>query len=352
MNTIFKFKILLLSIVFFISTVSAAEVTFIPTSKIVTQGETFDLNVSIDPMGAAIAGAQLNIEFNNSMLHVNDILEGNLFKKNGISTSFYGGIIDNSQGMVINIYSAILGPFNVSSPETFIIINVTATGSEGEAWINLSNVRICDPEGGYTILNVTNGRINIKRIASELTPPAGVENLKYVSYARDYINWTWTDPGDQDFAKVMVYLNDIYQNDVLKGVQYYNASVAPGTYTIGITTVDIDGNVNPIVVTNNASTILPPVRFINGTVQDSVTKAVLAGVTITTSTGISTTTDESGFYSLAVTEDTYDIIGTSEPKYYPVSMINVMTSLSAATIQDIELVKKPTGTITGSVKKI
>ncbi len=187
------------------------------------------------------------------------------------------------------------------------------------------------------------------RTASDVTPPASVTNLTNVSYAQNYINWTWTDPQDPDFAKVMVYLNGAYQYDVLKGVQYYNATVAPGTYTIGTRTVDNNGNINATMVTHTATTILPSVRYINGTVMESGTLNPLPGVTVSTNTSISTTTNATGFYSLPVSEGTYALTAMLNPTHYTNSSITVSTVGSAVVVQDIELVKKPMGTITGSV---
>ncbi|MCZ7356004.1 MAG: hypothetical protein O8C66_08475 [Candidatus Methanoperedens sp.] len=176
----------------------------------------------------------------------------------------------------------------------------------------------------------------------------GVTNLSNVSYASNYINWTWTDPADPDFDKVMVYLNGNFQRNVTKGTQYYNATVAPGTYTIGTRTVDTNGNINATMVTHTATTVLPSIRFINGTVMDSVNKTGIAGVSVSTNTSLSTTTNSTGFYSFAVAEGTYSLTATFDISYYTNSTI-VSTIGSAVVVKDIELVKKPTGTITGSV---
>ncbi len=194
-----------------------------------------------------------------------------------------------------------------------------------------------------TVLNVRTAS------AVDTIPPAGVTNLMNTSFARNYINWTWTDPADPDFDRVMVYLNGAYQNDVLKGVQYFNASVSPGTYTIGTRTVDTTGNVNATMVTHTATTILPSVRYINGTVMDSITKAAIQGVTVFINPGVPTTTNASGFYSFAVTEGTYNLTARLDPAYYTNSTVTVSTAGSAVVVQDIELVKKPTGTITGRI---
>jgi len=45
-----------------------ANVIISPSNKIVIQGQSFDLNVSIAPLGNAISGAQLDIAFNQSLL--------------------------------------------------------------------------------------------------------------------------------------------------------------------------------------------------------------------------------------------------------------------------------------------
>ncbi|NJD52423.1 MAG: hypothetical protein FIB07_06090 [Candidatus Methanoperedens sp.] len=253
-----KYIILLFSLTFIINQVSAAEVKIIPLNQTVTQGDIFDLNITIDPQGPEIAGAQLNVEFNNSMLSLNNVIEGEFFKQNGASTLFNTVILNNPGVTSINVYSAILGPYNVSSPGTFLTINVTATGSHEQAGIYLSSVQIVDPAGNYVPANVINGNVNI----------------------------------------------------------------------------------------NSSSDT--SIRYINGTVLDSVTKAGIIGVDIFTNTSISTTTDASGFYSLAVPDGTYDITVKFDPEYYPNST-TVSTTSSVVVMQDFELVKKPTGTITGIV---
>ena len=181
----------------------------------------------------------------------------------------------------------------------------------------------------------------------DMTPPSCVTNLMNVRDDSTYINWTWRDPEDPDFDKVMIYLDGIFKNYVLKGVQYYNATVTPGTYTIGIRTVDTSGNINDTMVTNTATI---SERYINGTVKDSITKDVIAGVKVST-IGASTTSDASGFYSLAVVSGTYPITATYDIRYYMNNSVTISTTLSAVVWQDIEMIKKPTGNITGNVTR-
>ncbi|HYN44778.1 MAG TPA: immunoglobulin-like domain-containing protein [Candidatus Limnocylindrales bacterium] len=198
-------------------------------------------------------------------------------------------------------------------------------------------------------LNSTTLDVTTASPGGDSTPPASVTGLVNVSYAMNYINWTWTDPQDEDFDKVKVYLNGEFKEDVQKGIQFYNATVTPGTYTIGTRTVDTNSNVNATMVTHTATTILPSVRYINGTVIDSVNKTGIPDVTVSTNTNLSTKTNATGSYSFTVTAGSFDLTAKLDPTYYTNSSVTVSTELNAVVVQDIELVKKPTGTIAGIV---
>ncbi|MFZ3169359.1 MAG: PGF-pre-PGF domain-containing protein [Candidatus Methanoperedens sp.] len=113
----------------------------------ISAGQTFDIGVKVDPQSIAIAGAQLDISYNKSVLKINSIMEGNLFKQYGTTTIFNGGVIDNSLGRAVNIYGSIIGQKNGQTPGTFIIINATALNSINDPQINLENVRVVDPNG-------------------------------------------------------------------------------------------------------------------------------------------------------------------------------------------------------------
>ena len=115
----------------------------------ISAGQTFDIGVKVDPQSIAIAGAQMDISYNKSVLKINSIMEGNLFKQYGTTTIFNGGVIDNSLGRAVNIYGSIIGQKNGQTPGTFIIINFTALNSinDPQIQINLENVRVVDPNG-------------------------------------------------------------------------------------------------------------------------------------------------------------------------------------------------------------
>jgi len=183
MIRIMKNAIYLIAIILIIGEASAGNVVISPSSLTVNQGQNFIVNVSIDPTGSPIAGAQSNLIYNSSAIQINSITEGNLFIQNGASTVFSSGTINNSQGTVINIYTAILGPYNVSSTGTFITINATSIVSSGTYKINISNAKVSDPGGILIPMTITNGSVTINN------PPVLAAIGNKISYPGQTLNF-------------------------------------------------------------------------------------------------------------------------------------------------------------------
>jgi hypothetical protein len=122
---------------------------------------------------------------------------------------------------------------------------------------------------GYTTLNYP-GRVLVRKYTSpepsisvgaekgfcDAAPPASITNLTNVSYARTYINWTWTDPADADFASVSVWIDGVSKDNIARGMQFFNATgFDPDTeHSISTRTVDGYGNVNQTWVNHTART--------------------------------------------------------------------------------------------------
>jgi parallel beta-helix repeat protein len=145
--------------------------------------------------------------------------------------------------------------------------NTTITASQGA---NNLIVYASDIAGNW---NSTAVAFSVDTIA-----PSSVTNLMNVSYATYYINWTWTDPADSDFSKVMVYLNGVFRTNVTKGIQYYVASgLTPAiTYTISTRTVDLAGNINSTWVNYSSSTALGVYNVNKGTNYSTIQAAINA----------------------------------------------------------------------------
>ena len=101
-------------------------------------------------------------------------------------------------------------------------------------------------------------------------------------------------------------------------------------------------------VYNTQLTVNEAEGYNNGTVYGSLgTK--LAGAIVSTDTGISNTTNGTGFYSLSLANGTYHLTASKEPEYYPNSSVVVTVTAFTTVTQDIILTAKPTGNITGRV---
>ncbi len=171
-----KFIAIILAIIALAAIAAAepAEVKIESAYKLVEKGQNFTVNISIDPNGTAIAGAQLNLEFNNSRINiivnetpVNVVLEdgtvvtinnrsasteGDLFAKNGLRSFFNPGTVGS--GIMENVFSAILG--NFSTQEKGDLINITLFAVTNEtSELNISNLKIANRNSEPTSSNLT-----------------------------------------------------------------------------------------------------------------------------------------------------------------------------------------------------
>ncbi len=139
-----------------------------------------------------------------------------------------------------------------------------ATGLTADTTYKIST-RTVDDAG-----NINNTWVNdTAKTAPDTTPSASITNLQNTTYEQTYINWTWTDPADADFSKVMVYINGTFKTNVTNVTQFYNATelAANTTYEISTCTVDDAGNINDTWVNDTAKTApdtTPPVAIIAG----------------------------------------------------------------------------------------
>ena len=58
-------------------------------------------------------------------------------------------------------------------------------------------------------------------------PPASVTNLHNTTYEQTTITWNWTDPSSAGYTNARVFLNDVFQQDVAKGVQTFSKTASP-----------------------------------------------------------------------------------------------------------------------------
>ncbi len=155
-----------------VSNYSGSIVNVTVSKATVNVSENFFINITVDPQGGNITGMQSNLEFDETMIQVNNVSEGNLFSQNGAVTSFSSGTINNNTGLIENTWTVITDAGKaVNQSGTFVIINATAiaVGQSGLNLVNLtiSNVIIADPVSQSVPYNATNGSIIVSGTLTE-----------------------------------------------------------------------------------------------------------------------------------------------------------------------------------------
>ena len=207
-----------------------------PLSSLVSQGETFIVDVMISPT-EEIAGWQFNLRYNSSLIKANYVEEGGLFKDAGYDTLFSDGTIDNTNGTIASVYCSILGNHNVTSTGTAAKISFTASDSYigttpcDLITIHPISVLISSPEGNAILPNITNGTI-------EVTLKEENKTIKFYD----------TSLGGQD-AKVENWLWEFYyynktfmDSKVTQNVTYTFPNY--GKYYVNLTVINECGNYN------------------------------------------------------------------------------------------------------------
>ncbi|MCE8428913.1 MAG: PGF-pre-PGF domain-containing protein, partial [Candidatus Methanoperedens sp.] len=214
------------------------------------------------------------------------------------------GLITNTTSLNVGIYDLNLTATDTSSNSIYQIINITVQDATPPVWNPVPSDQIIELGTGFSydvnatdaepitygingignfaidsatglITNTTSlnaGIFDLNLTASDAgsniifhvinisvrdtSPPSGITDLMNVSYAPDYINWTWTDPSNPDLKEVMIYLNGAFQTNVPGSVRFYRATgLNPDTnYEISTRTVDLAGNINSTWVNHTANT--------------------------------------------------------------------------------------------------
>jgi PGF-pre-PGF domain-containing protein len=154
---------------------SASSVVSIEQStQEVQAGDDFDIYVNITP-ATAIAGAQIDLNFDSNRLTVNSIEEGNFFDRNDVMSIFISGTVDNQQGTVSGLFAVTLGQTEIDSPGTFAHVTLTAGDQAGESTISLSNVILSDSNGNAIPTTTENAQVTITgtSVSSSIEAAAG-----------------------------------------------------------------------------------------------------------------------------------------------------------------------------------
>jgi len=171
-----------------VSGYSQTQMSVSPSSQTVSTGETFTVNIEIDP-AEPVAGAQCNLQFDPSLLTALSVSDGGMFDMwfNGVLS------IDNVNGTIKNIVAFNLGG-TTSDSGIFAVVTFQAKTVAGTSYVNLSDVEISDEDGFPVAVDISNGTVTV---TAGNTPPT-VEITSAPSGTINYrnVNFEWTGSDD------------------------------------------------------------------------------------------------------------------------------------------------------------
>lgn len=139
----------------------ATAVSVSVVDEIIEIGEQTTINIIVDP-SKAIAGMQLDLNFDPTLVSIDSIEEGNLLKQDEANTFFNSGIVDNDSGVIKDVYGAIVSSGkSVSGKGTFATVKLTAKTKKAICPLTLSNVIVGDIQGKAVTLNIVDGALEI-----------------------------------------------------------------------------------------------------------------------------------------------------------------------------------------------
>ncbi|RLG71250.1 MAG: hypothetical protein DRO11_04870 [Methanobacteriota archaeon] len=145
----------------FAYTASAAEISVEPACQVVSEGEIFTVNISVDPEGNEISGAEYILYFNNTLLNATSQVNGSFLSHDGVATNVYSEI-NNTIGE-LRYHEYRYATYGVTNPGVLATITFQVIAEEGiselrfdESWTLLS-----DPYANPISPNITNGSVRI-----------------------------------------------------------------------------------------------------------------------------------------------------------------------------------------------
>ncbi len=89
---------------------------------------------------------------------------------------------------------------------------------------------------------------------TDTSGPSPVDNVKVTARDATSIEWSWTNPAESDFDKVLVFINDTNVKNVTDNHYKATGLAQNAYYTISLQTMDKNGNINTHSVTDTNRT--------------------------------------------------------------------------------------------------
>jgi hypothetical protein len=175
-NSSFITLFLILAFLLLSTSATAQIIVSISPEKLqVEENESFTMDITITP-DSAIAGAELQLEYDPALISVTKISEGSFLKQGNAGTIFSKGAIDNNNGTVTNIYGVTIGKEMMLEPADFASIEFNSKDKAGISQITLKNVLVTNSTGTSLPVELNNGKVLIGDVKEEIPEDAGAQD--------------------------------------------------------------------------------------------------------------------------------------------------------------------------------
>ncbi|RLG31884.1 hypothetical protein DRN97_08700 [Methanosarcinales archaeon] len=162
--------VLLIGTPFMTAQAAPAVVSVSPPSVDVSQGQTFTVNITVDPKGNEICAAQYVLLYSdNNLLNATSQTQGPFLSQDGLETIVVANIINNTLGKVE------YGEFRtgeglehgVTAPGALASITFEVIGTSGRSNLKLSDVILLDPNEEELETEINDGTVTIGKVTGE-----------------------------------------------------------------------------------------------------------------------------------------------------------------------------------------
>ncbi|MBN1761544.1 MAG: hypothetical protein JW878_00495 [Methanomicrobia archaeon] len=145
----------------------SASISVSPSTVEASPGETFRIDISIDPHDLAISGAQFNLYFDQNVLNATSQTQGTFLAQDGATTTVITDTINNSLGRIEYAEIRLGAEHGVSDPGVFASITFEVVGTTGMSNLKLSNVILSNPDGESIETTINSGTCTVATSASD-----------------------------------------------------------------------------------------------------------------------------------------------------------------------------------------
>ncbi len=254
--------------VFLVQITGAASVSVEPSYQKAPPGEMFNINITIDPMGEEVYGAQYELYFNTSILNATVQTPGTFLSQDGGSTVVVTNRTDNAVGKIEYGETRIGEEKGVTTRGTLSSITFKVIADAGMSTFNLVNVTLGDPLSNEIPTAVKDGMMEIgdplpyliiHTLSNSTISPNGDDILDSTEINVKFSEFVATNISIEDPNHNMI--RELYRNDSVMNPEplvwygdYTNGTVVKdGIYYVNVT---MDDRVNPPIYSTTMAIII------------------------------------------------------------------------------------------------